>query len=308
LVLFFLLTFVPSSLTIDGIPHTIRSISGLFTLDILSGVGIYFLISLFKNFKWKVFVTSMVSILFFANVIYYFNLYFNKYPAQSEIWFNYGVDKALYYTESVKNNYDNIYISFSFWEPFMFPLFYLKIDPIEYQNYKTMGKYKECRVKIEECYRPNENNLYITSPYELNQGELVYTFYCVRPLGTLKRQNPLATVDDVRSNLNNRIDYLKHVIPFDNFDYSIENLQKLFKEITGTELFLEISQWRGKYTGPIAVDSKLDDISRSSLKYRDIYAVETIIKGFKTYDRIFALMGGLHAYAQEPALKKYFES
>src|SRR3989344_2812309 len=131
--------------------------------------------------------------------------------------------------------------------------------------------------------------------------ELVYTFYCVRPLGTLKRQNPLATVDDVRSNLNNRIDYLKHVIPFDNFDYSIENLQKLFKEITGTELFLEISQWRGKYTGPIAVDSKLDDISRSSLKYRDIYAVETIIKGFKTYDRIFALMGGLHAYAQEPA-------
>ena len=59
----------------------------------------------------------------------------------------------------------------------MFPLFYLKIDPIEYQNYKTMGKYKECRVKIEECYRPNENNLYITSPYELNQGELVYTFY-----------------------------------------------------------------------------------------------------------------------------------
>jgi len=120
--------------------------------------------------------------------------------------------------------------------------------------------------------------------------ELVYTFYCVRPLGILKRHNPLATIEDVKHNLNNSIEYLKNIIPFDDFDYSIENLQKLFQEITRTELSLEISKWKGKYTGPIAVESKLNNVSSSSLKYRDIYAVETIIKGFEKYDRIFALM------------------
>lgn len=138
--------------------------------------------------------------------------------------------------------------------------------------------------------------------------ELVYVFYCIRPLGTLKRKNPNATIEDVKKNLNKSIEYLNQIIPFDNFDYSIENLQTLFKEITNHELSLDITTWKGNYTGPISFDSKLDDISNSSLKYRDIYAVETIIKGFDKQDRIFALMGSLHAYAEEMALKKWFKN
>ncbi len=137
--------------------------------------------------------------------------------------------------------------------------------------------------------------------------ELVYTFYCVRPLGTLKRRNPSATVEEVKQNLNNSIKYLKNIIPFDDFDYSIENLQTLFQEITGHPLSLDVLTWKGNYTGPVSFDSKLDDLWDSSLKYRDIYAVETIIKALEKYDRVFALMGSLHAYAQEPALRKWFE-
>lgn len=52
----------------------------------------------------------------------------------------------------------------------------------------------------------------------------------------------------------------------------------------------------------------LNDISRSSIKFRDIYTVNFIVDQFKNHDKVLVVMGGLHAYAEEPALRAYFNN
>ena len=93
------------------------------------------------------------------------------------------------------------------------------------------------------------------------------------------------------------------------FDYSFENLKKIHKELFGFNLTLSKSkvQLYSLPPFPIKNDSVLNKIAAESSKLRDKHAVKVILKSFKKYDRVLAIMGGSHAIMQEPVYREYFD-
>lgn len=140
--------------------------------------------------------------------------------------------------------------------------------------------------------------------------EAAFAFFCLRQMNTLSRmvdQGQVVNEHKVKFGLENRIKELEEKSEWSDFDFSLENLKKIFKGLLQENLKLDISKWNKEWLGQHYHHSVLNEIFRSSIEFRDIYTVNFIIEQFKEYDRIFVLMGGSHAYMEEPALRKWFE-
>lgn len=160
-------------------------------------------------------------------------------------------------------------------------------------------------------------NLDVSMEVDLNfQAEkfsknAAFAFFCLRQMNTLSRmvdQGQEVNEEKISLGLENRIKELKGKSGWSDFDFSLENLKKIFKGLLQENLELDISKWNKEWLGQHYHHSVLNEIFRSSIEFRDIYTVNFIIEQFKNYNRIFALMGGSHVYMQEPALRKWFET
>lgn len=184
LILFWVIIFpIPVSLTIERIPHAIRSLVALPTFQIISAYAIYNLLTYTKSKKlWikQIAAIFLVIISFIAviNIIIYFYDYYIVYPLISPYLFQYGFRDIIEFTELVKNNYQKIYFGNGDLFSDIFILFYTKSDPFLYQkNGLASTKYETCN--IQDCYKFTENNLYIIRPNDLSvfPVKIVKTIY-----------------------------------------------------------------------------------------------------------------------------------
>ncbi len=136
-ILFFfwiLISPVASSIT-TGAPHAMRSYNFLPVWQILSSLGLIYILGLLKNSNLRKLFIALVFITISSSVLFFYKQYFLIFPKEQSLSFQYALAKTVpfvlskekSYTKIVFSNKDNLYQSY------MFFLFYSKYDPILYQ-------------------------------------------------------------------------------------------------------------------------------------------------------------------------------
>jgi|TARA_B100001971_G_C18264350_1_gene590342 4-amino-4-deoxy-L-arabinose transferase-like glycosyltransferase len=170
----FVIGIIPASLTAEGIPHALRSIAAVSFLEIIAAYGIFLLYKYLKNRKKyiKTAVIIFVGLLLASNSALLIYSYFIKYPPVSEDWFQFGLREAISYAEEHSKDYDSIILTRNIEVAYVFPLFFAKLEPSEFQKSGKMGKYVICTEDINECYGYNGKNLFIVKPNELSDKDI----------------------------------------------------------------------------------------------------------------------------------------
>lgn len=109
-------------------PHALRIESSLPMFQILTAIGVYYLFALVSKKRKKIAI-GVLGLIIFVNFIYFAQNYFVHYSREFSAEWQYGYKEAINYTESVKNNYKNIYVTESLGRPYVYFLFYSKYSP-----------------------------------------------------------------------------------------------------------------------------------------------------------------------------------
>lgn len=149
LVLFIILIApIPAAITIES-PHALRSIAAIPFVAILCAYGIAVILEWAKNSKW-------LHIIFVSAFLIYFSIYFYNfisfYPQTSSSW-QYEYKKIFTEYGNTFDNYDFVLISEKLAQPYIFSLFYLKIDPRDFVKEKELNPVSKWGFSVVPKYR-----------------------------------------------------------------------------------------------------------------------------------------------------------
>jgi 4-amino-4-deoxy-L-arabinose transferase-like glycosyltransferase len=165
-------------------PHALRIEAALPTFQIISAIGIVFFLSKISSIKYKIsniqikyLIFSLFFLILFVNFFYFVRNYSVHYPYTYSGEWQYGYKESIDYVKSVEEKYDNIYITNELGRPYIYYLFYLKVDPEKFRreskikrdvfgfvSVESFGKYKF----YDELKKQTENkNLFIKTPKEV---------------------------------------------------------------------------------------------------------------------------------------------
>lgn len=178
LISLFIIGIIPASLTI-AFSHALRSIPAVPFLEIIAATGIFLFYNYLKNKKRyiKIILVTLTILLLSVNTMFFISAYFIEYPSISEDKFQFGFKEAISYTEEYGNDYDHIILTHNTTYPYVFPLFFAKLDPVQFQKSGVMGKYIVCDEDINECYKYEGRNLFIVKPDELPNKNIKHNVY-----------------------------------------------------------------------------------------------------------------------------------
>ncbi len=127
---------IASSLTFQA-PSALRALPMVIPLSILISSGIYYLFSFISNktTRHNALTLGGIFIIFYTYFIaYYFDSYFFHYAKRYPFAWQYQFDQLVPYLESQKNNYQNIYITNKYDQPYILFLFFSQYPPSKIQN------------------------------------------------------------------------------------------------------------------------------------------------------------------------------
>ena len=131
--LFFLLWLlvapIPSALTRDAV-QSVRSMSLSIPLVYFISYGLFFIIDKYHYLLLKAFILFIYLVSFY----YYSDLYLHHMVTKSPIDFLYGYKNAINYVATHQQNFENIYITDYYGQPYIYYLFYNKYSPKNYQQ------------------------------------------------------------------------------------------------------------------------------------------------------------------------------
>jgi hypothetical protein len=176
-------------------PHALRIETTLPAFQILTAYGLVSLWHLISQFRKKVLGigfakilmvgVSFVIFMFFASFLHE---YYNHYPYEWSQEWQYGYKESINYVRSVEHKYDEIKITNNLGRPYIYYLFYGKInssdfrrtakvvrDPFGFVKVVSFGKYS---FPDDFSYKnSNKKTLYIATPFDLPEGAtLLKTF------------------------------------------------------------------------------------------------------------------------------------
>lgn len=132
----FLLAPIAASIT-TGTPHPVRAIGMILGFHVFAASGAVFLwgkIMLLKNLIIRVSIIFIIVFCFLLNVIYYLHQYYVHTPVEYGYFWQYGYKEALGYAKENEEKFDNIVMTYEYDQPYIYYLFYNKIDPVWYQK------------------------------------------------------------------------------------------------------------------------------------------------------------------------------
>jgi len=146
LVLFilFLLSPIPAAIT-TGTPHPVRAIGMMLGFHIFAAAGVVFFwekIMQLRNLFMKVSIMFIVLICFALNLAYYFHQYYVHTPIEYGYFWQYGYKEAFSFAKENEAKLKSIVVTYEYDQPYIYYLFYNKIDPAWYQknwNYNGNG-------------------------------------------------------------------------------------------------------------------------------------------------------------------------
>ena len=206
LLAWFLLGPLPASLTNEGIPHSLRSIAILPSVQLIAAIGC---VRLYEYFHYRqlrgvfqsrtpirILVTALVAAFAIFALVFLMNL-FVYYPGDSAMWWEYGYRDVIQYCEDHRQEED---VVFSRWAPFAkYHVLYISgYDLSVYQKdhkipgYRFLGEEKDRNLRD---YMSQESRLFVLTPMDTvfyqpihevasPRGELVWVVirYPVSPL------------------------------------------------------------------------------------------------------------------------------
>src|SRR3989344_2928962 len=136
LIVFFLLAPLPSAIT-TGTPHPIRAIALMPAFHIFTAIGIVFIllrILKIKTILYKFLLLFIIISSLLLNFIYYMHQYYVHTPIEYGYFWQYGYKDALAYVEENEAEFDKIIMTYEYDQPYIYYLFYNKIDLLWYQK------------------------------------------------------------------------------------------------------------------------------------------------------------------------------
>ena len=137
-----LLAFVPVAMTNDSIPNALRTLNAAPVYQILTALGIYAAYKQVKNRKIFYSLMGIAMVLFLVNFTTYLKNLFVYYPVRYSRDWQYGNKQVVEYIESNQDKYDLITFTRYYGEPHMFTLFYLKYNPLKFQNSPNLDRFE----------------------------------------------------------------------------------------------------------------------------------------------------------------------
>jgi 4-amino-4-deoxy-L-arabinose transferase-like glycosyltransferase len=138
--LWFLLAPLAAALT-TGTPHAIRALPFLPAYQIFTAIGIVTFLKWLPFLKFKPLnislyypISGFIIFLFIFNFLYYLNLYYVHTPLEASKNWQYGYRQAIEYAKENEHKYDRIVITYRYDQPYIYYLFFNKIDPSWYQK------------------------------------------------------------------------------------------------------------------------------------------------------------------------------
>ncbi len=197
--LWFLVGIIPAA-TARETPHALRIEATLPTFQILAAYGFVSFILWTKKLKLKIkgkdfgryyYVVPVIAlVLLFANFLYFYHDYFAHYPAQFSGEWQYGYKQSIAYVQSVQKDYDCVQVTSELGRPYIYYLFYLKVNPSIYRKtaaihrdafgFVTIEKFGKYLFPKDYTYSLSKTKkvLYINTPYSLPKNiHILKTFY-----------------------------------------------------------------------------------------------------------------------------------
>lgn len=147
----FLLSPIPSAIT-TGTPHPVRAIGMVLGFHIFAAIGVVFFwgkIMLLRSLFIRVVIIIVVLIFFMLDAIYYLHQYYIHTPIEYGYFWQYGNKETIEYARQNENKYTKIIMTYRIDQPYIYYLFYNKIDPIWYQeNWSEKGNIGRFERKI----------------------------------------------------------------------------------------------------------------------------------------------------------------
>ncbi len=188
LIVMFLLAPLPAAVS-TGAPHPVRAITMAPVFSIFAAFGVYYLFFNQTKIQRRVLLTIM-ALLFIANFGYYLYQYYVQTPIKYGYFWQYGNKQAVQAARSLERKYTKIIFTYAYDQPYIYYLFYNKIDPAWYQkhwNYLGNGQVERFKRIIGKYEFRNinwgvdsklEDTLLIGSPAEIPaNATIIKTIY-----------------------------------------------------------------------------------------------------------------------------------
>lgn len=191
LIMLLILAPLPAAIT-SGTPHGVRSIAMIPGLLFIVSLGIIYFKEILSNLKNSVMVRIIIFALFsvaIINFIYYMNQYYTATPRFYGYFWLAGNKEAILKAKELENKYEKIIMSYEYDQPYIYYLFYNKIDPHWYQKYwndfgradvkrdhRVIGKYEFKNISGADLEK-SKNTLFIGAPWEISDPNPIDVIY-----------------------------------------------------------------------------------------------------------------------------------
>ena len=191
----FLIFPIASSLTKEGIPHSLRSIFALPMIHIISAIGFCSMLDIFSNnnklYSFKKHIVTIFVFLTILTILYLTIVIFFFYPSYSVFDWQYGIKDALEFINSDGKKFDGIIFSGYITGAQYLSLYYTKYEPQklleeglqktgfiflpfgypmnDIYNKKFTGNYYLISYPGEIKYPPADKNIYMTQQRTLKE-------------------------------------------------------------------------------------------------------------------------------------------
>lgn len=187
--LMLLLAPIPAAIT-TGTPHGVRAIAMIAPLAFLTGAGVFYGLELLKPLKkhYKVIILIIIGSALFLNIVFYLYEYYVVTPRVYGYFWQAGNKEAILYAKENENKYNKIIMTYTYDQPYIYYLFYNKIDPVWYQKNwdknelpqrfsRTIGKYEFRNIDFEKDNTVSDVLLIGTEeeiPSDVNVKKIIY--------------------------------------------------------------------------------------------------------------------------------------
>lgn len=130
LLVWFLIAPVPSSLVGEA-PHAARASFMMGSWHLISAVGLYFIIRLFKRPIFKLMVTVVTVVILALSLQHYLSYYYGEYAKRYAIEWQYGMKQIVEFIKEHKE-YDQVFMTDIRSQPYIFFLYYLRLPLPDY--------------------------------------------------------------------------------------------------------------------------------------------------------------------------------
>jgi len=169
---------LPAALTREGLPHALRSIGALPSVQLLGAVGIVQSLEFLRRRETSgaprsfsprriVLVAWVAAFILFGGS--FLATLFWVYPVVSAPWWEYGYGEAVAYLERHRGDYEEIVITGLIEYPQVQILYHTGGDPAEYQRTGRISGYRFLplgRPYVEDYQRSTRKSLYLLTPFE----------------------------------------------------------------------------------------------------------------------------------------------